>query len=84
LSLSVGTDCRYRIFNPPTSDYCEGASFKKDTLAPSETTSVSHICCDFKEAGDFFYVEVNITYTQRVGENKITKRDSGVIQGYVE
>lgn len=85
LDFTPSIDCRESgITDKPSDKACTGSSFKKNTLAPSETTSVGHICCDVKDPGDFFYVDVNISYTMRVGETNVEKTDGGVIKGHVE
>ena len=84
LSFTPSEDCTPTHPNPYGNDCFEGTQFAKDTLAPGETTSLAKSCCTFWNEGDFFYVEVEITYTQRVGERKITKTEKGVIKGRVE
>lgn len=78
LSLSVGGDCSYSVLG------CYGTYFEKTTLGPGETTALAKICCKEYNPGDPFWVSVNITYTERVGEQRIQKRESGIIQGFVE
>ncbi len=78
LSLSVGGDCSYSVLG------CSGTWFEKTTLSPSETTALGKICCNEYNPGDQFWVEVNITYTERVGEKRVEKQEIGRIQGFVE
>lgn len=83
LSISFSGDCE-DVIVIEFAGQCEGTSLIKTTLGPGETTSMEHNCCNSLDAGDPFRVNVNINYTQRVGERKITKKESGVLQGIVE
>ncbi|MEM4347215.1 MAG: hypothetical protein QW802_01330 [Candidatus Altiarchaeota archaeon] len=83
LSLTVGGDCNFS-YSSGDEILCSGTYFKKTILGPSETTDIANICCKEYAPGDPFWVLVNITYYERVGEQKIQKKESGVLQGFVE
>jgi len=83
LTLIVGGDCNYSITSAGTT-LCSGTSFEKTILGPSETTSVGHICCYSYSRGDPFWVEINITYSERIGGRKVQKSEHGIIKGFVE
>jgi len=61
-----------------------GVTLSKSSLSPDETASLSHICCDNWEPGDFFWVNVTFTYWNRIAEMKVNHTERGVIQGFVE
>ena len=83
-SITMSGDCRESISSPAA---CENTNLSKYILAPSEKSSISHSCCSSCMSllsDDFFWVNVSITYWQRIGERKVTHTETGVIQGFVE
>ena len=79
LEIETGGDCNGSILT------CSGGvTLSKESLAQDETAVISHICCKAWDVGDFFWVNVTLTYWYRVAELKVNRTERGVIQGFLE
>jgi len=79
LEIETGGDCNTSV------GLCSGdVTLSKTSLSPDETATISHICCNKWESGDFFWVNVTFTYWHRVAEMKVNRTERGVIQGFAE
>lgn len=86
-SIRLDGDCKEFVDCTGGGCPCMNTGVIKTDLAPGEVTYLNHSCCtscSSLQPGDPFWVSVNITYSQRIGEKKINKTEIGVVQGHIE
>ncbi len=83
-SISLSGDCREKVTYPAS---CEDTELSSYVLGPGETAFINHSCCSSCMTllpDDFFWVNVTVTYWERVGELKVNHTERGTIQGFIE
>ncbi len=86
-SIKLSEDCKEYVGCLGGDCPCQDTLLQEYILGPGETTALAHSCCTSCLSlgpDDPFYIKVNITYWERIGEKKIAHKETGVLQGFIE